>query len=51
LYSDGATSEKYFGQNNEKAPAAAPKKNLPITNTAKLGTRQRTDPDKTKMLV
>ena len=33
LYSVGATSARYFGQNNENAPAAAPNTNLPATKT------------------
>ena len=33
LYSVGATSARYLGQNREKAPAAAPNTNLPPAKT------------------
>jgi len=51
LYSIGATSAKYFGQNNEKAPAAAPNKNLPSAKSLKFEERQIIDPPSTRMFV
>ena len=51
LTSIGDTSEMYFGQNTEKAPAAAPYRNLPMTRQGKFGMMVNTDATITRKLV